>query len=630
MKRRLVWLVWAIRWVVNILAIGISVYAQQSDAPDNFQIEVSPSNFKINQPVDMTVTAIKNGQVMRWYKGTFYISVEENGKSMFSDVTLPDSWVWNIDLTDQWVKTYTKGLTIKKAGTYKVIVEDIMDESRQWETTINVISDGPGETENIEILSPIQNVTESNSKLDVIAMAATIPNSQMEVFLNNVSVGSGMSDEGWFFNITVPLTQLWTNTLEIRATSRNWQLVGRSSIVTFLYDKQEEELFKSRSMTPTEKLELWMKASVTLKTAESVSSAILHFGASDYPMDWESKGNFSKDFTLQETWDLKIWFDLIVDNLSNPYPDKGVVNVRDNIKIWAVKLVADPTEQSLINLSWEVIGATPDEYAIYYWYSASSLEARTYTKNQEIALSWFTYGQTYYFQIYPVTSEHLQDWVESKVIDYTFPIPKSDPVCGNWVPEEGETCSTCPADLECEPEAVCWNGIEEEWETCDTCPEDLECEPKAVCWNGIIEEGESCESCAEDVWDCEEHPLPACVVKNIQFTTEKIWNKYYMVWNEVENATKYLIYRSEYEDNSDKQFIGETEIPRYEYPFDNTSEEEVYAYFTIEALCTDWDVVVIAEAEKVQVWPFEDMILILMTTFLFYLMYKLYTYRMEY
>jgi hypothetical protein len=40
--------------------------------------------------------------------------------------------------------------------------------------------------------------------------------------------------------------------------------------------------------------------------------------------------------------------------------------------------------------------------------------------------------------------------------------------------------------------------------------------------------------------------------------------------------------------------------------------------------------VVIAEAEKVQVWPFEDMILILMTTFLFYLMYKLYTYRMEY
>jgi hypothetical protein len=44
---------------VNILAVGISVYAQ-SDAPDNFQIEVSPSNFKVNEPVDMTVTAIKN------------------------------------------------------------------------------------------------------------------------------------------------------------------------------------------------------------------------------------------------------------------------------------------------------------------------------------------------------------------------------------------------------------------------------------------------------------------------------------------------------------------------------------------------------------------------------------------
>ena len=47
------------------------------------------------------------------------------------------------------------------------------------------------------------------------------------------------------------------------------------------------------------------------------------------------------------------------------------------------------------------------------------------------------------------------------------------------------------------------------------------------------------------------------------------------------NSTKYLIYRSEYEDNSDKQFIGETEIPRYEYPLycEKTNLDSILAYY---------------------------------------------------
>ena len=73
--------------------------------------------------------------------------------------------------------------------------------------------------------------------------------------------------------------------------------------------------------------------------------------------------------------------------------------------------------------------------------------------------------------------------------------------------------------------------------------------------------------------------------------------------------------------------MGETEIPRFEYPFDKTSKEDVYAYYSVEAVCQNGDKLVLTEAEKVKVGPLEDMLVILAATFLLYLMYKLYIYR---
>ncbi len=95
--------------------------------------------------------------------------------------------------------------------------------------------------------------------------------------------------------------------------------------------------------------------------------------------------------------------------------------------------------------------------------------------------------------------------------------------------------------------------------------------------------------------------VPTCVVKNISFTTKKIGNKYYLVRNQVENVQKYLVYRSDFADGSNRQFVGETTVPRFEYPFDKTSEEDVYAYYRIEAVCSDGKNLVLTEAEKVKV-----------------------------
>jgi hypothetical protein len=45
----------------------------------------------------------------------------------------------------------------------------------------------------------------------------------------------------------------------------------------------------------------------------------------------------------------------------------------------------------------------------------------------------------------------------------------------------------------------------------------------------------------------------------------------------------------------------ETTETRYEYPFDLSSEEDLYAYFRVEATCDDGQVLQLASAKKVQV-----------------------------
>lgn len=100
-----------------------------------------------------------------------------------------------------------------------------------------------------------------------------------------------------------------------------------------------------------------------------------------------------------------------------------------------------------------------------------------------------------------------------------------------------------------------------------------------------------------------------------------------MTWRAVENATSYRVYTSDFADNSNKAFLGETQLPRFEYPFDKTIEDERYAYYTVEAICADGERLVLTDAKKVQVGPLEDMMLILASTALVYLMYRLYNYN---
>ena len=547
-------------------------------SPDAFQIEVSPSSFAVNQAVDFTIKAIKNKQVMKNYTGMVFMSVDGIAKDSASKLKLTDATISNggileMGLADQWVKKYTKGLLITKPGNFTVSVADFTQDTISWSTTVMVSSDFKAEVRNIQILSPSAWSEENQSTINVMATADTLPNARVQILLNDALAKETTTDANGLINDTISGLKVGTNVLQIKALSVTNEQVGSSEKLVFTYQGQSDNLLKSFTATPNQNLKVWNKVRFELTTEDNVSSAKLIFPDNkEYPLDKEKDGLFSKELMLTQTGSLDITSDLSAGpTLSKKYDKMLTLEVADNTQIWEVKIQALTTLAGAIQLDWKVIGWSSPAYAIQYGLTKDDLAGTAITKETTATLSGFTYGKDYFFKIQPLNIQNIADGLPSDVLEFTMPI-------ASWTGPNQTALSA--SGLEMAPD-----------------------HPTAA--------------------------LPTCVVKNIKVSTQKIGNKYYLVRNKIENATKYLVYKSDFADNSDKSFLGETELTRFEYPFDKTSKEDVYAYYTVEALCADGNKAVLTEAQKVKVGPVEDMMLILTLTMLGYLIYRLYSYREE-
>ncbi len=547
-------------------------------SPDAFQIEVSPSSFAVNQAVDFTIKAIKNKQVMKNYTGMVFMSVDGIAKDSASKLKLTDATISNggileMGLADQWVKKYTKGLLITKPGNFTVSVADFTQDTISWSTTVMVSSDFKAEVRNIQILSPSAWSEENQSTINVMATADTLPNARVQILLNDALAKETTTDANGLINDTISGLKVGTNVLQIKALSVTNEQVGSSEKLVFTYQGQSDNLLKSFTATPNQNLKVWNKVRFELTTEDNVSSAKLIFPDNrEYPLDKEKDGLFSKELMLTQTGSLDIASDLSAGpTLSKKYDKMLTLEVADNTQIWEVKIQALTTLAGAIQLDWKVIGWSSPAYAIQYGLTKDDLAGTAITKETTATLSGFTYGKDYFFKIQPLNIQNIADGLPSDVLEFTMPI-------ASWTGPNQTALSA--SGLEMAPD-----------------------HPTAA--------------------------LPTCIVKNIKVSTQKIGNKYYLVRNKIENATKYLVYKSDFADNSDKSFLGETELTRFEYPFDKTSKEDVYAYYTVEALCADGNKAVLTEAQKVKVGPVEDMMLILTLTMLGYLIYRLYSYREE-
>ncbi len=119
-----------------------------------------------------------------------------------------------------------------------------------------------------------------------------------------------------------------------------------------------------------------------------------------------------------------------------------------------------------------------------------------------------------------------------------------------------------------------------------------------------------------------------CIVKGIKVSDQIIWDKHYLVRSWVLNIEKYIIYRSETQtsDLSQMKKIWESTGTLFEYPFNKFSKNKEYAYYSVVAVCKDWNEIKIDDVKKVQVWPIENIMLFLIISLFIYTLYRLNNY----
>lgn len=122
------------------------------------------------------------------------------------------------------------------------------------------------------------------------------------------------------------------------------------------------------------------------------------------------------------------------------------------------------------------------------------------------------------------------------------------------------------------------------------------------------------------------HAQVTCIVEGIQLRNEQIDDKYYFIWDMVENAEKYFIYRSDSPTTilSEMRKVGETTSTRFEYPFNKDALQEEFAYYAVVAVCPDGKEIQIDQVKEVEVWPYDTLLLAMLASILFYSVWVLY------
>ena len=267
---------WILLGTLCLITASIHNYGYASAQPDAFIVEVQPSSFDMNQAVDLTIKAVDlNGNVIQDYQGDIFIEV--NGLSDVSDYVVPSDGLYTFTPQDQGVKTFSKGLVIKKEGTFSVKASDI-NETIKGEQTIIVgtTSHNDASTSKISIITPADGGIEKSQNINVIASAPDLPNSPYSIYLNNTIISQGTTDEIGDINTYLTGTDVGSNQLQVKISNANNEIMGESETIQFTYSPIQDGIFNSIQVLPSTKIMQGTKATFNVNVDDSVTSAKIY------------------------------------------------------------------------------------------------------------------------------------------------------------------------------------------------------------------------------------------------------------------------------------------------------------------------------------------------------------------
>ena len=605
MKKFTVWTLLA-----SLLSLCIWVTLAQNVFPDSAEITVKGTILEW-EATNLWVTMMKNGSKMSNYNGTVRFSIEdENWLSLSSnEYTLPDNWLYEFLPQDLWSKEFQKWLEIKKEWIFYIIVEDLNDPDWKelWRQAVTVVKNSsPVWDVHINVFDPKVDDILEGDKVNILAEAPWLQNSQALIYIDNNAAIPANVDSSWIITHSINNVEVWNHTLKIEISNIDWTIIWTSDNISFTVQETNNVWIKNVTVEPEELLMVWDKTTITVYTDEIVESVKMKLSdRSDSENDGlimtkDDLWVFSYNVYLLSTWSINISFETSSQNNSRKdlYENVKQFTVLDTPQISNVKVEKDEEKQTA-TVSWEILNWEPVLSYIVKYRAWDKISWEEQTEKQTFTFTDVPYDQEINLNITPVRKNSLNmstHWAASKTIQFIITKPNK---CWNWEQDEWEDCMTCPQDLwdQCEVVPTCWNWEQDEWENCTNCPQDL--------------------------WDqCKKEPR--CTIQNISTRTVKVWDSYYLIWDKIENVSKYIVYSSTSEDGHDKVKVYETSDTSYEYPFDYKAEKEQFAYFWIVWICDDGEKLELWWATKVQVWPAENFFLLMSLTFLIYFWIKLF------
>jgi len=399
-------LIWSIIGIFCILGANIHNKSYAASQPDAFIVEVQPSSFDVNQAVDLTVKAVDiNGNIIQNYQGDVFIEID--GLSDTADYVLPSDGLYTFIPQDQWVKTFSKGVTIKKEWTFGIKISDITNENIKWEKTVIVgnASHDTASTKGITIITPVDGGIEKNNTINIIANASDLPNSPYSIYLNNSIVQEGTTDEMGDINQYISGTSIGTNQLQIKISNANNEIIGESETINFTYTPIKDGIFNSIQILPSSKIKQWTKATFNILASDSVTSAQISLSnGTTSPLDKKSDGLFTKDLMIDTEWTQDISIQVIYNGQKKTYTGVASLVVEKNIEIGKIRLYSDSIDKTKLNVTWETIWSAP-KYKVAYGTSDTQLQQFVVVTTNEIVLENLQLGQKYYFQITPLDAQ---------------------------------------------------------------------------------------------------------------------------------------------------------------------------------------------------------------------------------
>ena len=561
------------------------VFAQS--IPDNVEISVKDP-LTVWEATNLKITMMKNWSKMTTYKWTIRITVtDQNWKILKSnEYTVPSQWMYKFLSSDLWEKEFQKWLEIKKEWTFYIEIQDLNedDEKPIWKQLIHVIGDSSNETKNIEIFSPISNANLIGNKVEVIATASDVPNSNASIYIDWNKIDTANVSSNWSINHVISNINPWQHTLSIEISDLDWNIIWKSETVSFTVSSDWTDWIKNITVEPEIWLIVWDMTTITVNTDENVES--IKLSLSDRPssesiiMNKKWIGQFVQNVFLIGSWEVFLSFNISSSNntINRSYDNYKSITVSDSPSISNIKINTDP-ETKTAEISWDAPNNSVSSYLIdrrIEWSKTLSWKERS--EKTSFKFKDVPYDTIVKLNITPYWNNQSNHGAASKTIQ--FVISKDQNTCWNWTCDNWESHELCPQDCE-------W-----EWET------------TIILW-------------------------PSCPAQSISTHTEKIWNSYYLVRDKAESVKKYIIYSSPSPDWKDKVKVYETTDTSYEYPFDHTSKEDVFMYFWVIWVCEDWEEIELTWATKVKVWPAENFFLLVCLTLLIYFWIKLFRHTEE-